>query len=185
MSLPDDEIIKMCKRLAYKYNRIDLKDDLISEGVLAIYERLEVNPDEYPASLYRRAHRAMHDYINRRSRVVHIPNSRTVESLSKGVEYKHQNYSERGKEELAKALSATSMSIDENLSLSVKDCTQAYENQEYVEKAMNKLDDIEREIVQKRYFEGVSQPDLADFYGVTQQSVSRREAAALIKMSRL
>ena len=116
---------------------------------------------------------------------MHIPNSRTVESLSKGVEYKHQNYSEKGKEELAKALSATSMNIDQNLSLSVKDCTQDYENQEYLEKAMNKLDDIEREIVKKRYFEGISQPDLADFYGVTQQSVSRREAAALTKMSRL
>ena len=45
---------------------------------------------------------------------------------------------------------------------------------------MDKLDDIEREIIQKRYFEGVSQPDLADFYGVTQQSVSRREAASIV-----
>ncbi len=185
MSLPDDEIIKMCKRLAYKYNRIDLKDDLISEGVLAIYERLEVNPDEYPASLYRRAHRAMYDYINRRSRVVHIPNSRTVESLSKGVEYKHGSYSKKGKEELAKALSTTSVSFDDSFSLSVKDCSQKYETDEFIAKVLNLLDDIDREIIYKRYFEECSQGDLAEICGVSQQSISRREEAALYKMSQL
>ena len=167
MSLSENEILKMCKRLSYKYRRVDLRDDLISEGMLAIYERLEVNPDEYPASLYRRAHKAMHDYINRRSRVVHIPDSRTAESLSKGVEYKHQNYSSKGKEELAKALSSASVNFEEDLSLS------------------DKLDDLDREIIHKRYFEGLSQPELADLYGVSQQSISRKEDAALYKMSRL
>lgn len=185
MSLTGLEIKKMCVRLAYKYNRVDMRDDLISEGMLAIYERLEVNPDEYPASLYRRAHKAMHDYINRRSRVVHIPDSRTAESLSKGVEYKHQNYSSKGKEELTKALSATSVNFGEELSLSVKDCTHKYEIQDYIEKALNLLDDTQRDIICKRYFEGISQPELAELYGVTQQSISRKEDSALYKMSRL
>tara|TARA_R110000796_G_C14362267_1_gene412952 strand:+ start:29 stop:586 length:558 start_codon:yes stop_codon:yes gene_type:complete len=185
MSLSENEILKMCKRLSYKYRRVDLRDDLISEGMLAIYERLEVNPDEYPASLYRRAHKAMHDYINRRSRVVHIPDSRTAESLSKGVEYKHQNYSSKGKEELAKALSSSSVNFEEDLSLSVKDCTQEYEIQDYIEKALNLLDDMQRDVICKRYFEGLSQPELADLYGVSQQSISRKEDAALYKMSRL
>ena len=98
MNLTGPEIVSMCERLAYKYNRVDIRDDLVSEGILAIYERLEVKSDEYPASLYRRANKAMHDYINRRSRVVHIPYTRTAESLSKGVEYKHGSYSKKGKE---------------------------------------------------------------------------------------
>tara|TARA_R110002153_G_scaffold189774_1_gene342581 strand:+ start:142 stop:699 length:558 start_codon:yes stop_codon:yes gene_type:complete len=185
MSLSENEILKMCKRLSYKYRRVDLRDDLISEGLLAIYERLEVNPDEYPASLYRHAHKAMHDYINRRSRVVHIPNTRTAESLSKGVEYKHGSYSEKGKEELAKALSSKSVDFSESFSLSVRDCSQKYEIQDYIDKALDKLDDLDREIIHKRYFEGLSQPELADLYGVSQQSVSKRESAALHKMSRL
>tara|TARA_R110000796_G_scaffold66797_2_gene153516 strand:+ start:322 stop:879 length:558 start_codon:yes stop_codon:yes gene_type:complete len=185
MRLREDEILKMCKRLAYKYNRVDIREDLISEGMLAIYERLNVNPDEYPASLYRHAHKSMHDYINRRSKVVHIPNTRTAESISKGVEYKHGSYSEKGKEELAKALSSRSVDFAESFSLSVKDCSQAYETQEYIDKALDKLDDIDREIIHKRYFEGLSQPELADLYGVTQQSISRRETAALNKMSRV
>ena len=185
MSLTGLEIVAMCERLAYKYNRMDIREDLVSEGILAIYERLEIKPEEYPASLYRRANKAMHDYINRRSRVVHIPYTRTAESLSKGTEYKHGSYSKKGKEELAKALSATSVSFDENFSLSVKDCSQKYETDEFIEKALDLLDDIDREIVCKRYFEGSSQGELAELYGVSQQSISRREEVALNKMSRL
>ena len=116
---------------------------------------------------------------------MHIPDSRTAESLSKGVEYKHQNYSSKGKEELAKALSSSSVNFEEDLSLSVKDCTQEYEIQDYIEKALNLLDDMQRDVICKRYFEGLSQPELADLYGVSQQSISRKEDAALYKMSRL
>ena len=185
MSLTGPEIVSMCERLAYKYNRVDIRDDLVSEGILAIYERLEVKSDEYPASLYRRANKAMHDYINRRSRIVHIPYTRTAESLSKGVEYKHGSYSKKGKEELAKALSTTSVSFDDSFSLSVKDCSQKYETDEFIAKALNLLDDIDREIIYKRYFEECSQGDLAEICGVSQQSISRREEAALYKMSQL
>tara|TARA_R110001606_G_scaffold197811_1_gene345355 strand:+ start:89 stop:577 length:489 start_codon:yes stop_codon:yes gene_type:complete len=162
-----------------------MNDDLVSEGVLAVYERLEVKPEEYPASLYRRANKAMHDYINRRSRVVHIPYTRTSESLSKGVEYKHGSYSEKGKKELARALSSTSVNLDDAFSLSVQDCTQKYETDEFLSKAFKLLNDIDAEIIHKRYFNEMKQEEVAAECGMSQQAVFKREVAALNKMSRL
>ena len=51
ISMNTKEIVTMCEKLANKYRRPHIRDDMISEGVLAIYERLFVYPDEYPASL--------------------------------------------------------------------------------------------------------------------------------------
>jgi RNA polymerase sigma factor (sigma-70 family) len=183
--LTTDEIVTMCEKLARKYRRPHMNDDLVSEGVLAVYERLEVKPEEYPASLYRRANKAMYDYINRRSRVVHIPYTRTAESLSKGVEYKHGTYSEKGKKELARALSATSVNFDDAFSLSVQDCTQKYETKDFLSKAFKLLNDIDAEIIHKRYFNEMKQEEVAAECGMSQQAVFKREVAALNKMSRL
>ena len=183
--LTTDEIVTMCEKLARKYRRPHMNDDLVSEGVLAVYERLEVKPEEYPASLYRRANKAMHDYINRRSRVVHIPYTRTSESLSKGVEYKHGSYSEKGKKELARALSSTSVNFDDAFSLSVQDCTKKYETDDFLAKAFKLLNDIDAEIIHKRYFNEMKQEEVAAECGMSQQAVFKREVAALNKMSRL
>ena len=183
--LTTDEIVTMCEKLARKYRRPHMNDDLVSEGVLAVYERLEVKPEEYPASLYRRANKSMHDYINRRSRVVHIPYTRTSESLSKGVEYKHGTYSEEGKKELARALSSTSVNFDDAFSLSVQDCTQKYETDDFLSKAFKLLNDIDAEIIYKRYFNEMKQEEVAAECGMSQQAVFKREVAALNKMSRL
>ena len=180
-----DEIVTMCEKLARKYRRTHMKDDMVSEGVLAVYERLETTPDEYPASLYRRANKAMYDYINVKNKAVTIPVSRTAESLLKGLEYEHGTYSEKGKEELARALSSTSVNFEEDFSLSVQDCTQKYETEDFLEKAFKMLDDKDTEILKKRYFEELSQVDLAKEFGVSQQSIAKREVAALKKMSRL
>ena len=180
-----DEIVTMCEKLSSKYRRPHMKDDLVSEGVLAVYERLEITPDEYPASLYRRANKAMYDYINVKNKAVTIPVSRTTESLSKGLEYEHGTYSEKGKEELARALSSTSVNFEGDFSLSVQDCTQKYETEDFLEKAFKMLDDKDTEILKKRYFEELSQADLAKELGVSQQAIAKREVAALKKMSRL
>lgn len=185
VKLTTDEIVTMCEKLARKYRRPHMNDDLVSEGVLAVYERLEVKPEEYPASLYRRANKAMHDYINRRSKVVYIPYTRTAESVSKGLEYDHGTYSKKGKEELAKALSSTSVNFEDAFSLSVQDCTQKYETDDFLEKAFSMIEDKDAEILQKRYFEELSQADLAKELGMSQQAIAKREVAAFKKMSRL
>lgn len=182
--LTTDEIVTMCEKLARKYRRPHLNKDLVSEGVLAVYERLEVKPEEYPASLYRRANKAMYEYINIKAKAVTIPTTRSAEALSKGVEYNGQTHSESGLKTLADALSSTTESFNGNLSLTTEDCTKQYEDRDFVEKAMVGLSTIEEEIIKLRYFDDKSQGDCAEKFGVSQKTVSAWEKLALDKMAK-
>lgn len=180
-----DEIIKMCERLANKYRRPHMRDDLIYEGILAVYERLEVEPEEYPASLYRRANKAMYDFVNLKSKAVSIPTSRSATEVALGNNYEGQNYSEAGKKNLYDAISSTVVTFDDEYMTAVQDCTEGYERQDYIEKSFKLLTERERDVVRMRYFEDMTQDDIAIFYGVSRQSVSQWESVALLKMSKL
>ena len=180
-----DEIIKMCEKLANKYRRPHMRDDLICEGILSIYERLEVEPEEYPASLYRRANKAMYDFVNLKSKAVTIPNNATAGQISRGISYDGQNYSQDGKKNLSDAILSTVVGFDEEYMTAVQDCTESYERQDYIEKSFKLLTEREREVVYMRYFEDMTQDDIAIFYGVSRQSVSQWESVALLKMSKL
>tara|TARA_R110000744_G_scaffold2814_5_gene11212 strand:- start:2170 stop:2793 length:624 start_codon:yes stop_codon:yes gene_type:complete len=182
VKLSTDEIVVMCEKLARKYRRPHMNDDLVSEGVLAVYERLEVKPEEYPASLYRRANKAMHEYINIKTKAVTIPTTRSAEALSKGVEYNGQTHSESGLKTLAEALSSTVEGFNGNLSLTVEDCTKQYEDRDFVEKAMFGLSRIEKHVIKLRYFDDKSQGDCAEKLKVSQKTVSMWEKSALGKM---
>jgi RNA polymerase sigma factor (sigma-70 family) len=180
-----EEIVAMCEKLANKYRQYHLTKDLVSEGILAVYERLADKPDEYPASLYRRANKAMYDYINIKNKPVSIPSTRTAEAISKGKEYEGQTHSEEGKKVLEEALNSTSVEFDGGFMVSVEDCSEGYERKEYLHKAMGKLDQKERDVVRMRYYNDMTQEDIAHLYGVSQQSVALWEEVALKKMSKL
>lgn len=180
-----DEIVTMCEKLARKYKRSDMTDDLVSEGVLAVYERLEVKPDEYPASLYRRANKAMHDHINIKNKPVSIPRSNSARGVSMGKEYKQGSYSKGGMKALEEALNSVSVSSEDSYTLSTQDCSLDYEARDFINKAMNSLDEKEREIIHQLYFLQLSQEMVSQLQGVTQQTISKWEAEAILKMSLL
>lgn len=182
--LNTDEIMLMCEKLANKYRQHHMRDDLVSEGVLAVYERLEVAPDEYPASLYRRANKAMHDYVNIKTKAVNIPTGRRSEAVAKKVNYK-DNYSEEGVRLLEEAINSTTVSYDETFMDSVLDCTDIYEARDYIEKGMGLLTNKEKDLIKMRYYEDMTQDDLAIFYGVTRQAISLWETESLTKMSKV
>ena len=69
--------------------------------------------------------------------------------------------------------------------ISVQDCTERYERKDYLGKGMAKLNQREKEVVQMRYFDDMTQDDIAYFYGVSQQAVALWEETALKKMSKL
>ena len=183
VKLTTDEIVTMCEKLSRKYRRPHMNDDLVSEGVLAVYERLETTPDEYPASLYRRANKAMYDYINVKTKAVTIPSSRTADSLMTGKDYSGQTHSEEGKRVLDDALKSTTVEFDDEFMGTVEDCTASYERKDYIEKGFKKLNDKEKQVIHMRYFSGQTQEEVAEFYGVSQQSVALWEEEALYKMS--
>ena len=180
-----DEIITMCERLARKYRNPSVFDDLVSEGVLAVYERLADKSDEYPASLYRRANKAMHDYINIKSKAVTIPLSNMSTQVSKGKDWGNQTYSKGGKETLSEALSSTTVCFDETFMVEVPDCTDTYERKDFREKAMKNLNERESEVIRLRYFIGLTQDEVCEMYEVSRQQVSIWEKSALLRMSKL
>ena len=183
--LNTDEIVTMCEKLARKYRRPHMNDDLVSEGVLAVYERLETTPDEYPASLYRRANKAMYDYINVRTKAVTIPSSRTADSLMTGNAYKGQTHSEEGKRVLDEALRSTTVEFDEEFMCLVEDCTEKYERDEFISKSLKSLTDKEVDIIDMRYFKDMTQDEVAVCYGVSRQAIGLWEDKALSKMSKV
>ena len=185
IKLSTDEIVVMCEKLARRYNRPHMNDDLVSEGVLAVYERLESTPDDYPASLYRRANKAMYDYTNVKTKAITIPTSRTADSIMTGKEYKGQTHSEEGKRVLEEALRSTIVEFDEGFMSFVNDCTESYECLDYISKGLSKLNDKELEVIKMRYFKDLTQDEVAVHYEVTQQSVAMWEDGALSKMLKL
>tara|TARA_R110002126_G_scaffold6719_1_gene34319 strand:+ start:155 stop:727 length:573 start_codon:yes stop_codon:yes gene_type:complete len=182
--LTTDEIMLMCDKLSNKYYRYNMKNDIVSEGIMAIYERLSTVPDDEPAYLYRRAAKAMHDFVNLKSGAVDLPVNPTTRAMARGKLDNLTSYSEKGLDNIEDALQ-TSIPFEEAIFDHVNDCTKAYENKDLIEKGMKLLNDREKDIIKARYFEGVTQCELANTYGVTQQAVSLWEDEALCKMSKV
>ena len=55
----------------------------------------------------------------------------------------------------------------------------SFENNDAVRRAMALLDDRQKEIIRMRYFENMSQREVADVLGISQMTVSREERKAL------
>ena len=164
-----------------------MKDDLVSEGVLAIYDRLAVNPEEYPAKLYNIAKGAIYAYVNIKSCALSIPVNTTTMAVSlgkvynKGEDWRKSTYSDSGIDAIYEALQGSS---EYNyLSSQTEDCSKAYEVKDELNKILMVLSDKERDIINLRYIEGKTQGEVADIYEVSQQSVNLWEREALGKMS--
>ena len=187
--LTTDEIVVMCKRLANKYHMYHMKNDLVSEGVLAIYERLAVKPDEYPAKLYNIARGAIYAYVNIKSRALAVPVNDTTMSVAlgkvynEGEEWRKSTYSDDGIDAIYDALEG-SFEYN-NLDAQTEDCSEAYEVKETLNKAFDLLSEKESKIIRLRYFEDKTQEEVADIYGVSQQSIGNWEREALDKMAKV
>ena len=187
--LNTDEIVIMCKRLANKYHMYHMKDDLVSEGVLAIYERLSVNPEEYPYRLYRIAKGALYAYVNIKSRALAIPVNDTTIAVAlgkvynEGEEWRMSTYSDEGIEAIYDALQG---SVEYNyLHAETPDCSSEYEIKDMIVKCMDLLTEKERQVIEMRYFDEMKQDQVGDIYGVSQKTVSMWESDALQKMSKV
>ena len=183
--LTTDEIVAMCKRLTYKYPQHQIRDDLQSEAVLAIYERLDTHPDTHPAHLYNLAREAMFDFVNLTNRVVAVPANKTTRAISSGRDIpKLSNYSNEGIKAVYEALQPTK-EFDEDKHGASKDSTSLYEYQDFIAKALKLLTEREAAVIRARYFDDLSQEEMCDIYGVSQKTISVWESTALDKMSKL
>ena len=56
------------------------------------------------------------------------------------------------------------------------------ENRDFIEKSMNRLSEKEKELVEKRYYDGLTQSEIASQWQVSQMYVSRMEKTVLKKL---
>ena len=105
-----EEMMKMCRSLAYKYNSPNQFDDLVSEGMLECLEQVDQG-NTHGANLRRMANRAMHDYINIKTLAVSVPLSEPARSLARGTDYK-STMSLEGVAKLQQAINSTSTPLE-------------------------------------------------------------------------
>ena len=181
--ISNEDLINMCRKLAHKYNRPNDFDDLVSEGSIVCLELRAEDPEVHPAKLYREANRAMHDYINLSLQPVSIPKHNVARRLSHDINDEETgNMSEDGANWLRNILSSEAVSYEE-FSSSIPDHAEEYEKADYenyvLTVAEQHLSLEEWRILRLRFWEDMSQQEVADAISSTQRQVSRIEFKAL------
>jgi len=181
--ISNEDLINMCRKLAHKYNRPNDFDDLVSEGSIVCLELRAEDPEVHPAKLYREANRAMHDYINLGLQPVSIPKHNVARRLSHDINDEETgDMSEDGANWLRSILSSEAVSYEE-FSSSIPDHAEEYEKADYenyvLTMAEQHLSTEEWEILRLRFWEDMSQSEVAEMLGLNQSTVSRREEQAL------
>jgi len=181
--ISNEDLINMCRKLAHKYNRPNDFDDLVSEGSIVCLELRAEDPEVHPAKLYREANRAMHDYINLGLQPVSIPKHNVSRRLSHDINDEETgNMSEDGANWLRNILSSEAVSYEE-FSSSIPDHAEEYEKADYenyvLTVAEQHLSLEEWRILRLRFWEDMSQQEVADAISSTQRQVSRIESKAI------
>ena len=181
--ISNEDLINMCRKLAHKYNRPNDFDDIVSEGAIVCLELRAEDPEVHPAKLYREANRAMHDYINLSLQPVSIPKHNVARRLSHDINDEDTgNMSEDGANWLRNILSSEAVSYEE-FSSSIPDHAEEYEKTDYenyvLTVAEQHLSLEEWRILRLRFWEDMSQQEVADAISSTQRQVSRIESKAL------
>lgn len=180
-----EQIIKMCERLAYRYNNKGEYEDLVQEGVLKCYEMLADDPDIHPANLYREANRRMYDYLNFDCHGLSIPASDTTRSIARGGDLsEHSSYSETTTDLLKAILSAEWGEYDdETMAGDQKTPEEILGDKEVSIHIMfaidERLDPRQRHVILRRYVDDATQAEVGDELKITHQAVHLIEKEAL------
>ena len=175
-----EEMMKMCRTLAHKYNSPSHFDDLVSEGILECLEQVDQG-NTHGANLRRMANRAMHDYMNLKNLPVTVPVTTATRSLARDTE-DNSTMSRVGVAKLQQAIKSTSTPL-ESVELVDEDSNPAvvYEKRQdmlhAIRVARNTLSDKEWGLVGMRYLKGVTLAkiveDCGGKFGTTPMEVKR------------
>ena len=172
----DNDILKVCKSLARRYKGRKDYDDILSEGLLAAYESIDVGRDG-SAQITGAARRAMNDYVNHGSKLIKTPSNGANRGLSDDAEGR----------ELDAVIAMRNDTVSEDTVMpSVPSHAVAYEKAEYeayvMSVAVTCLTPKEMALVKELYFNDVSRVDLAEKYELSSQTIANWEAKALDKL---
>jgi len=183
----EKEIVKMCDRLAYKYNNKGHREDMKMEGILKCYEILGEEPNVHPAKLYREAKRRMHDYLNVETLPVTVPAHNITRRLTRDInDGEVGDMSETGHKWLKVILSSKTGQYNDEHGISLNDHTEMYETKDLLKCVLNaaheELTAEELGVIKMRFFDDMTQDDVATATGTNQKWVSRKEESAITKL---
>jgi|13_taG_2_1085334.scaffolds.fasta_scaffold00825_3 RNA polymerase sigma factor (sigma-70 family) len=181
-------IIGMCKGLARRYKSQSHYDDLVGEGVLRCYEILDKEPDAPPVKLYREANRKMHDYFNLDTFPVSVPASDVSRRLVRdgdSEDFGDTHWTNEAIEYLRNVLKSDIIPFD-TFALFNETSENSYEDKEFYEKLNAKIQEgltsDELLHVHMRFSEDMTQAEIGEFFGITQQAVDKREVKLFKKL---
>lgn len=177
--MKNDDVMRLCQSLARRYNDPQEYDDLVSEGLLAAYELIEQGKTDKNL-IYSHVQREMNDYYNIKRSIVSVPSSGPVHSMSKESEVKTWSDSA-----IYNALYGDVVAVEDNM-LRVKSSEDVYEQKEWfahvLTVAVTHLKEEEWKIIKLRYWQDMTQDEVADILETSKMSISRKEKAALEKI---
>ena len=172
-----EEMMKMCRSLAYKYNSPNQFDDLVSEGMLECLEQVDQG-NTHGANLRRMANRAMHDYMNLKNLPVTVPVTTATRSLARDTE-DNSTMSREGVTKLQQAINSTSTPLE---SVEVvdeeSDPAVVYEKKQtvldIVRLSRETLKDSDWDLFSRHYLEMETTDDIAISERVTRQAIEKK-----------
>jgi len=175
----NDDIMKMCRSLARKYNDPQEYDDLVSEGVVKVLEMVAEGKTDKNL-LYSHAQREMHDYYNVRRSPVYVPVGGKSHSMNSDTDVDGWTATA-----LQQALYGDTVEYEEYMS-QAPSTEDLYEQKEWFARvqtvAVSNLTQEEWEIIRMRYWDDLTQDDVGIHMGRNKMWVSRHEKAALEKI---
>ena len=184
------EILKMCEKIAYKYNRPEDFEDIVQEAVLACYEVLAVKDEPHPAELYRAAQKRAYDYVNFDTHGLTIPASDTARSVSrKGEAGESSSWSDEAVDHLTMVLhSEWGEYDDEMVDGDYKNpeelLMEKQERSALIETLCDVLSEDEMKIIRLRYFEDMTLDEVSEEFSLSIKGVQLKEKAALAKLKK-
>lgn len=181
-----EEMMKMCRSLAYKYNSPNQFDDLVSEGMLECLEQVDQG-NTHGANLRRMANRAMHDYMNLKNLPVTVPVTTATRSLARDAE-DNSTMSREGVTKLQQAINSTSTPLESvEIVDEESDPAVIYEKKQdllsVIRAARNVLSEDEWELLSGRYLREKTISDLATIWGTNDTDIRRRVERCIIKVT--
>lgn len=168
---------KLCRNLAHKYNAPWHFDDLVSEGLVAIYTELERDPKSKRVIV--EAKEAMWEYINLKTRTVSLPDVNEVRYITSSDTSwidQHSNWSDDALKWLSMVLQGSQGTLAHD-DVSVEGPEAALIRKDAVTKIFSVAEDTlegrSLEIFLLYFKEGVGQPELAYTYEISQQGVGK------------
>ena len=176
-----EDIVELCESLASRYRDATLREDLVSEGVLACYEAIEQGKTD-KKDFVGAARRAMNDYVNIKNKVVSVPPTWAARNVSHALSMEEdlndlEGVAQATLQLLTAAIRNDTEKVDETM-LSVEGAEVDFEEREYQSYLLSKVrkafSDDEWEFLLLVSDEDTTQAQVADIFGISPQAVSLR-----------